>query len=290
MNDIIIDPEFENILDAYDNSALEQELIDSGGPSDALVVWKEENILIDGHNRYRICEKHGLAFGCRFKSFPNREEALIYAIKLQDTRRNMTEFQRAASIRKRQELYAKLQGISKTEAIEEVAKEENISKRTAYRSVQLAKSMENLNPEWQALFSNPDRNRKTRIPSRLAGKIARLDPAEQTELYERVTVEVLDERSRFLEDYFAPPTAKLPEEPEPIPEVPVLDDKEGKKQIKKKIDAFVRSLLRVEETSGQLFGPAGLDNKNSVWHKRYLAAFTEINKVLKEIKEATTKR
>ncbi|MEG0558740.1 MAG: plasmid replication/partition related protein, partial [Comamonas sp.] len=56
-------------LTADEHESLERSIL-AEGCRDALVVWGE--LLIDGHNRYGICSKHGIAFNTvqntRFKS------------------------------------------------------------------------------------------------------------------------------------------------------------------------------------------------------------------------------
>ncbi|MDP0971667.1 hypothetical protein Q6294_32515, partial [Klebsiella pneumoniae] len=49
-----IDPLTPDELDALERSILAE------GCRDALVLWND--LLIDGHNRYAICQKHGLPF------------------------------------------------------------------------------------------------------------------------------------------------------------------------------------------------------------------------------------
>ena len=49
---------------------LEQNIIEEGC-RDPLIVWENgnKNILVDGHNRYKICKKHGVAFKTKKMSF-----------------------------------------------------------------------------------------------------------------------------------------------------------------------------------------------------------------------------
>jgi hypothetical protein len=57
VQEIIIDEEFKSLLPELDPitySALEENIIQNGC-RDAIVLWR--GILIDGHNRYRICQK-----------------------------------------------------------------------------------------------------------------------------------------------------------------------------------------------------------------------------------------
>ena len=50
---------FVDPLTPIEYAALERSLL-AEGCRDALVLWGE--VLIDGHNRYEICRKHGIEF------------------------------------------------------------------------------------------------------------------------------------------------------------------------------------------------------------------------------------
>jgi hypothetical protein len=61
---ILIDEEFKNLCPPLSNEErekLENNII-MDGCRDALVIWKEENILIDGHNRHGVCTKNEIQF------------------------------------------------------------------------------------------------------------------------------------------------------------------------------------------------------------------------------------
>lgn len=89
---INIDPEFRKHLlplDAHEILFLE-ESIASEGCRESLVIWEEESTLIDGHNRYEICNRLGVPFTTRTISLPDREAVLDWMDKNQAGRRNMT--------------------------------------------------------------------------------------------------------------------------------------------------------------------------------------------------------
>ena len=65
------------------------------GCRDPLAIWAEENIVLDGHNRYHICQEHGIAFDVREISLPDRDAAKRWIILNQFGRRNLTPYQRA---------------------------------------------------------------------------------------------------------------------------------------------------------------------------------------------------
>ena len=91
-----IDADFANLIpplreDEY--AALEQSLI-AEGCRDALVVWGEEKILLDGHNRLIICYEHGIPFNTLSLNLPSREAAQRWILDNQLARRNLTDKQR----------------------------------------------------------------------------------------------------------------------------------------------------------------------------------------------------
>jgi len=61
-------------LDAAELSQLEANLI-AEGCRDKLVVWQEENVIVDGHNRYAICTANKIPFETHLISFANRDQA-----------------------------------------------------------------------------------------------------------------------------------------------------------------------------------------------------------------------
>jgi len=60
------------------------------GCRDALVVWKGENILLDGHNRLSICRQHEIPFRIEAVAFADRDAAEAYIVKHQLGRRNLS--------------------------------------------------------------------------------------------------------------------------------------------------------------------------------------------------------
>ena len=87
MTEIKIDPEFKNLIppltdEEYDG--LRDSLL-SEGCRDALVLWND--VLVDGHNRYEICKKHGIPFKTIQKDFVSREDAILCMLGVKLLRR-----------------------------------------------------------------------------------------------------------------------------------------------------------------------------------------------------------
>lgn len=75
----------------------EYELLESSvlteGCREDLIVWKKGNefVLVDGHNRYSICQKHDISFNTQTKDFTDIEEVKDWMINNQLGKRNVTE-------------------------------------------------------------------------------------------------------------------------------------------------------------------------------------------------------
>ena len=67
---------------------LEENII-ADGCRNPITVWN--GVIIDGHNRYEICRKHGIPFLTEEKSFECREEAIAWICANQLGRRNLSD-------------------------------------------------------------------------------------------------------------------------------------------------------------------------------------------------------
>ncbi len=87
--ELIINPELQTLLpplpqEAFDG--LEASILKHGCLS-SLVVWNDT--IVDGHWRYMICKKHGLAFNVRNVEFEDLYDAMIWVYKKQLGQRNL---------------------------------------------------------------------------------------------------------------------------------------------------------------------------------------------------------
>jgi hypothetical protein len=82
-----IDPLTPDEYDALERSILAE------GCRDALVLWGD--LLVDGHNRYGICQKHGLPFQTvQSKLFQTMEDVHLWMIDQHLGRRSVSDYQR----------------------------------------------------------------------------------------------------------------------------------------------------------------------------------------------------
>ncbi|MCX2862053.1 plasmid replication/partition related protein [Paucibacter sp. PLA-PC-4] len=104
---IIVNEDLRAYIDPLtpeEHAALERSIL-AEGCRDALVLWGE--VLVDGHNRYGICRKHGLPFqtvqNSRFKSI---EDVHLWMIDQHLGRRSVSDFQRGVLALRKKELVA----------------------------------------------------------------------------------------------------------------------------------------------------------------------------------------
>lgn len=95
MKTLKIDPDIEKVLTPLTDEELQQleDSIKADGCRDALVVW--QGILIDGHNRYEICQRLGKDPATVEKEFASKDEAIAWVAQNQLGRRNLSHWQKA---------------------------------------------------------------------------------------------------------------------------------------------------------------------------------------------------
>ncbi|MDE2427321.1 MAG: hypothetical protein KGM99_01240 [Burkholderiales bacterium] len=91
-------------LTEHEYAALERSLL-TEGCRDALVLWGE--VLIDGHNRYAICQRHNLPFKTvQNDHFSNIEDVQLWMIDNHLARRSVSDFQRGMLALRKKEIVA----------------------------------------------------------------------------------------------------------------------------------------------------------------------------------------
>ena len=90
----IVLPEMEQLLPPLSGeqfSSLEQDILENGCYTPIIV--NEKMVIVDGHNRFRICEKHNLPFQMLVFSFADLLEAKQWALETQKSRRNLDKWE-----------------------------------------------------------------------------------------------------------------------------------------------------------------------------------------------------
>lgn len=87
-------PELENLFPPLEKNVFEglEKDICENGCKQALIIW--DGIIVDGHNRYTICQKHDIPFKTETMEFDSVDQAQFWAWKQQEFRRNLTSYQR----------------------------------------------------------------------------------------------------------------------------------------------------------------------------------------------------
>lgn len=144
---IRIDKEFESLIPPLSDDEFKQleENCVKEGIRDALVVWKVPNgdqILVDGHNRWKISAKHGgIPFQIKEMKFDLREDAIAWIIRNQFGRRNLSAYDRGVlalrlkpliqkQAKKNQKAGTSVQSGTKVNTGAELAKIANIGRST----------------------------------------------------------------------------------------------------------------------------------------------------------------
>ncbi|MBR3439675.1 MAG: hypothetical protein IKH13_09270 [Clostridia bacterium] len=91
IHNLILDSEFYRLscpLSRQEYTELEKSILEEGC-IEPLEVWN--NIVVDGHKRYRICRKYNISFYIIYKAFESRTAAIAWICSNQLKKHNLTE-------------------------------------------------------------------------------------------------------------------------------------------------------------------------------------------------------
>ncbi|WNO05740.1 plasmid replication/partition related protein [Rhodoferax mekongensis] len=116
--DIIVNEELKAYIDPLtpeEHAALERSILNEGC-RDALVLWGD--VLVDGHNRYGICRKHGLPFNTvQSALFKSMDDVHLWMIDQHLGRRSVSDFQRGVLALRKREILAARQQLALVDAL-----------------------------------------------------------------------------------------------------------------------------------------------------------------------------
>jgi N6-adenosine-specific RNA methylase IME4 len=149
-----INPKFKSLIPplAPEELAQLEANIRADGCRDPLVTWR--GVLIDGHNRYDICTRHGIKFETVEKEFADDEAAMDWMDANQLGRRNLTPDQRSILRGRRYNRTKKPQGGTganqfkqsgqsvHSATAESLAKEHHVSEKTIRRDGKRAEALD----------------------------------------------------------------------------------------------------------------------------------------------------
>jgi N6-adenosine-specific RNA methylase IME4 len=156
-----IDNEFSKYIPGLSSDEYEQlkSNIHADGCREPLVIWEEEGLLVDGHNRFRICTETNVPYDLQKKSFPDRESVLDWIDCNQLGRRNLSPTHFNLLLGRRYNRMKKKTGapfgndnatkqIDQNDPIdstaEKLSKQHNVSPATVKRAGKLAKAVEKI--------------------------------------------------------------------------------------------------------------------------------------------------
>lgn len=153
MQALKIDHEFQNLLPALaaEEAAALESSIEAEGCRDALIAWGDT--LVDGHNRYEICNRRGFEYGVRQMDFESREDVIIWICANQNARRNITPEQRAYLLGRRYEAEKKKHGGDRKSnpqngelisTADRIASEVGVGKNTVERAGKFAQAVDTI--------------------------------------------------------------------------------------------------------------------------------------------------
>lgn len=165
---ITINEELRSFVDplaAIEYAALERSLL-AEGCRDALVLWGDT--LIDGHNRYEICQRHGIEFKTvQNTTFASLEDVMLWMIDNHLARRSVSDYQRGVlALRKKNIVSTRMLARAEQPAAAEEA--------------DAPKAPE---PPWN---TREDVAKAARVSSNTIGQIERIQQAATPELVEAV--------------------------------------------------------------------------------------------------------
>jgi hypothetical protein len=200
-------PELEDLIpplqtDEFDQ--LETNIIREGC-REALLIWEVEKseeqvekgdyVLIDGHNRYRICNRHNLDFRIHLKSFTDLGEVREYMIDNQLGRRNLSPEQ-ISYLRGKKYNSQKLEKgkydraahkgqidpyESGNSTADRLAEQFNVSQKTIKRDAIFAEGLDRLSPDKRKdVLSGKIKMRKSDIQALGRGQVSKLDPNDKS--------------------------------------------------------------------------------------------------------------
>lgn len=140
-SELTINPRFDHLLHALHPDELKQlkESIAAEGVQDPVKVWGD--VIVDGHNRYRIAKEFGITeLPCLPMYFDSDEDAEVWILRNQIGRRNTPEQMRSLYIGR---LYERLKAtMGSNEAVKTITEKEGVSRSTVFRDKALSEAFE----------------------------------------------------------------------------------------------------------------------------------------------------
>lgn len=203
---IVILPVLKDLIRSLDNDEIGQlkANILANGCQDSLKIWQttqkainpdsttneEQFVLIDGHNRYKICTENNISFAISIMKFQSLDDVISWMIDLQLGRRNMSPNEIAYY---RGLKYNQEKKIEKTDNFssigtslktsQKLAEQYGINEKTIRRDAEFAKGVERLSPELKRDFLNGN----VKVPKKDIEELGKADVKEKVSTIEAIT-------------------------------------------------------------------------------------------------------
>lgn len=101
-----ISPKFKEAIPPLNTEEYQnlRESLRREGCRDAVLIWN--GVIVDGHNRYEICKELGIPFNASETNFDSEDDALLWIMRNQLSRRNLTDVERGRIALKLKESFA----------------------------------------------------------------------------------------------------------------------------------------------------------------------------------------
>ncbi|SKC83374.1 ParB N-terminal domain-containing protein [Ohtaekwangia koreensis] len=242
----------------------EFELLESNilqhGCRDPLVVWPRENsfFLVDGHNRFKICQKHNIDFKIKKIDFETIDTAKVWMIDNQMGRRNLTPDQlsyyrgvKYNSLKNKKGGYENVRskGQSELSTSERIAEKFNVSESTIKRDAKFAEGLNIIsrgNPKLKTeILSGTVKAKRSDIQilpdAPYADKILIKSEADLAVKAKKIRADILDEYEKKASRLSQTKTTKAQEEDaEPV----FLDKDDRVRKLKAKIISAINRAIR----------------------------------------------
>ena len=203
---IVILPILKDLIRPLEHDEIEQlkANILANGCQDSLKIWQttqkiinpdsetneEQFVLIDGHNRYKICTENNIPFAVSIMKFQSLDDVISWMIDLQLGRRNMSpnEIAYYRGLKYNQEKkIEKTDNFSSTgttlKTSQKLAEQYGINEKTIRRDAEFAKGVESLSPELKRDFLNGN----IKVPKKDIEELGKAGVTAKIETVEAIT-------------------------------------------------------------------------------------------------------
>jgi N6-adenosine-specific RNA methylase IME4 len=197
-----IDDEFKSLIPPLTTEEFEQleKNILAEGIREPIIVWSGYDIIIDGHNRYEIAQRHNLKYTTFGMGFDTRDEVIDWMINNQLGRRNLTRetmsYLRGLQYEREKKKVGEHKGNQhsnlekpQNEVIptaEKLAEQHKVSKATIERDAAFTKAVDTIVSNTTPEVKNKILNREVNITKEQIQQVAKQEPNKQKAIIEKL--------------------------------------------------------------------------------------------------------